>query len=100
MVDKIDKCPYCSSTRTVWRGYRYNEATKRHLRLCKKCNRKYTPNDNFLRMRFKKDTIMKGVNLYGKGLSLSEVQHEMKHRYDVKVSRWTILKWFKKYTKK
>ncbi|MFH1445323.1 MAG: hypothetical protein ABIF08_02465 [Nanoarchaeota archaeon] len=51
-------------------------------------------------MRFKKDTIMKAVALYSKGLSLSEVQQEMKHRHGIKVSRWTILKWFKKYIKK
>jgi len=100
MIEKVEKCPYCGSMRTVWRGYRYNDATKRHLRLCKKCGKKYTPDDNFLRMRFKRDVITKAVGLYGKGLSLSEVQNEMKHRHGISVSRWTILKWFKKYGKK
>lgn len=92
-------CPYCSSKDIVWRGYRYNEKTKKHLRLCKKCGRKFTEKDAYFRMRFSPQEIRRGVALYRKGYSLAEVKLKME-REGVRVSRWTILKWHRKYKKK
>ena len=92
-------CPYCSSKSVVWRGYRYNEKTKKHLRLCKKCGRKFTTRDAFFRMRYSPKEIKRAVILYKKGYSLAEVKLRME-REGVRVSRWTILKWFRKYKKK
>jgi len=95
-MTKKDQCPYCKSRLFVYRGYRYNEKTKKHLRLCKKCKRKFTPRDVFFRMRYSPQEIKEAVRLYGKGMSLAEVRQRME-REDVKVSRWTILKWYRKY---
>jgi len=92
------QCPYCKSRQVVWRGYRYNEKSKKHLRLCKACNRKFTPKDAFFRMRFSPQEIKRAVSLYKKGFSLAEAKLRME-REGVKVSRWTILKWSKKYGK-
>lgn len=89
-------CPYCKSTSSVWRGYRYNEKTKKHLRLCKKCARKFTSRDEFFRMRFSPQEIKRAVSLYKKGFSLAEAKLRME-REGVRVSRWTILKWHNKY---
>ncbi len=90
-------CPYCKSKETVWRGYRYNRATKKRLRLCKKCGRKFTPDDRFLRMRFRKDHILKAIKLYDQGLSSSDVVRTLKKEFGIKVSRWTIICWGRKY---
>ena len=89
-------CPYCKSPNFVFRGYRYNEKSKKHLRLCKKCGRKFTLRDKYFRMRFTKEDIRRAVSLYKKGFSLAEVKLRLE-REGVKVSRWTILKWSKKY---
>jgi transcription elongation factor Elf1 len=38
------KCPYCDSTNTVSKGVRKTKAIGiRKLRLCKSCDRKFTP---------------------------------------------------------
>ena len=89
-------CPHCKSPQLVWRGYRYNEKSKKRLRLCKACGRKFTPNDGFFRMRFSPVEIKRAVELYKKGYSLAEVKLRME-REGVKVSRRTILKWARKY---
>ena len=92
------KCPHCDSSDVVWRGYRYNEYTKKRLCLCNKCGRKFTPDDGFFRMRFSPETIKQAVNLYNSGFSSSEVQRRLKAK-GIKVSRWTIITWSNRYKK-
>lgn len=92
----MDACPYCGSIDTVWRGYRYNFKSKKRLKKCSVCKRKFTPNDGFLKMRFSKEDILKAVQLYRDGMTLSDVKRILEKDY-IKVSRWTILKWYKKY---
>ena len=97
MVETI-KCPYCKSTNVVFRGYRYNEKTEKRLRLCRACGRKFTLRDRFFRMRHTDKEIMKAVSLYNKGFSSADVVSRLK-RDGVKVSRWTILTWVKRFSK-
>ena len=91
------KCPYCGSPGSTWRGYRYNEKTKKRMRLCRSCGRKFTPRDKFFRMRVSPEEIMEAVSLYRKGFSSSEVQKHLR-RKGMKVSRWSIIKWARKYS--
>ncbi|MBL7206086.1 MAG: hypothetical protein ISS36_00635 [Candidatus Aenigmarchaeota archaeon] len=91
------KCPYCDSESIVFRGYRYNDRTKKRLRLCKKCGRKFTLHDGYWRMRFSRKDIMKAVSLYEKGFSLAEAKKHLERYEGIKVSRWTILCWYNKY---
>ncbi len=92
-----EKCPYCRSQNTVWRGFRYNEKGKKHLRLCKACGRKFTPHDRYFRMRFSPEEIREAVRLYKvRGFSSSEAQKHLR-RKGIRVSRWTIILWSKKY---
>jgi transposase-like protein len=90
------KCPKCGSTKVVWRGFRYNEKSKKRMRLCKSCGRKFTPDPMYFRMRFAPEEIMDAVGLYKKGFSSTEVQRNLK-RKGIKVSRWTIILWSRKY---
>ena len=89
-------CPYCSSHGIVLRGKRYNMSGKKQLYKCNSCQRKFTNNDGFLRMRFKPEVIERAVELRKHGSSLSEVQARLAGM-DVHVSRWTISKWEKKF---
>jgi len=95
-----EKCPYCGSSRIVFRGYRYNEHSRKRLRLCKACGRKFTPKDSFWRMRFGAEDILEAVSLYNRGFSSSEVQKALIARRGIHVSRWTIIKWSRKYAGK
>jgi len=92
------KCPFCKSSSTVWRGYRYNQSSKKRMKLCTSCSRKFTPDDGFLRMRFDRKDILYVVSLYRKGFSTSEVVLHMARR-GVKISRWTVILWNRKADK-
>jgi len=98
-MSKGPRCPACRSSSAVYRGFRHNAKSKKQLMLCRKCGRKFTPDDGFLRMRFRKEDIMEAVYLYSKDFSLAEVQKRME-RKGVKVSRWTVLLWVRKYGKR
>lgn len=98
MVEEIYKCPECGSMDSVWRGYRYNKSMKKRMRKCKSCGIKFTPDDGFLRRRFKKEQIIEAVSLYQNGLSLGKVKDYMWQHHGVKVSRWMILLWSRDYS--
>jgi len=42
MTGRPYTCPNCSSTRTIWKGYRIVRAGRVRLRRCKDCGRKFT----------------------------------------------------------
>lgn len=94
MPQRSMTCIHCRSKQTVKRGFRYNTNEKRQLYLCKSCHRKFTPAPR--RFRHREQDIRFAVQIYRKGLSLSEVQHEL-NRKGVKVSRWTIAKWNRRF---
>ena len=96
----MTRCPFCASERNVWRGWMYNSSVKKRMKLCKSCGRKFTPDDGYLRMRFKPAIIDKAMALRKKGFSTSEVKENLKRYEGIKVSRWTIIKWERKFGKK
>lgn len=98
-MDSI-KCPRCGSRKIIWRGYRRNKSRDKRLRLCRACGRKFTPDDGYLRMRFKPQVIRKAVGLRRKGFSSAEARKHLTRYNGIKVSRWTIIKWERKYGKK
>lgn len=99
IIPKRFVCPKCKSTESIWKGYRYNKSGKKRKRKCLKCNTYFTPNDGFLRMRFKKEVIIEAVGLFIAGLSLSRVKNHMWQHHNVKISRPIILYWVDKFSK-
>jgi NAD-dependent SIR2 family protein deacetylase len=97
-MDK-SRCPKCGSAKTVWRGYRYNEKSKKRLRLCKSCGSKFTPDPVYWRMRFSPDEIREALMLRRKGFSTTEAQQHLA-RKGVRVSRWTIILWERRFKEK
>jgi len=93
---KTRKCPYCHGSGILFRGFRHNLKARKQLMLCKSCGKKFTPDDGYLRMRFPPAVIMEAVSLYSKGFSSAEVRVRLE-REGVRVSRWTVLKWVKRF---
>ena len=89
-------CPHCRGRDTVLRGFRKNDTGRKQLFLCRNCGRKFTKDDGYLRMRFPRETIREAVSLYGKGYSSAEVRTHLE-REGVRVSRWTVLKWTRRF---
>lgn len=85
-------CPYCRSA-AVRCGFRKTNLGRKQMYLCRKCG-KFTPEWN--KMRFRKSDVMYAVKLYKSGLSAGKVKNQMESR-GVTVSRWTILKWYRKF---
>lgn len=93
------KCPKCGSEHVIFRGFRHNKNSDKRMRLCKRCGRKFTPDDGFLRMRFRAEDVQYALSLRKKGFSLAEAQLHLK-RKGIKVSRWTISKWERRFAAK
>lgn len=97
---KVHKCPYCGSDKTTWRGYRYTRRTgKKHLRICTRCRRKFTPDDGFLRRHYKKEYIVEAVSLRVNGLSLSKTIDHMWQIHGIGITRKTLIDWTRYYSK-
>jgi transposase-like protein len=94
------KCPRCGSPKAVLRGFRRNQKGSKQLMLCRSCGRKFTPDDGYLRMRFPPEVIREAVSLYGKGCSSADVSKYMARKKGIKVSRWTVLCWVRRYGKR
>ena len=92
------KCPYCGNQEIVWRGWRYNMKGKIRMRQCSKCRRKFTPGP-FKRMRYSESVIMRAVSLYKQEKSSAKVKKRLAAS-GIKVSRWTIIKWARKFGRK
>ena len=92
-------CRFCKSTNLGNYGYRYTKRGKKKRYKCKDCNRTFTPDDGFLKMKHTPKLVVESVQLYLEGLSLSKVQYHIKSSYGVQVSRSNILYWIKKYSK-
>ena len=92
------KCPNCNSENCIKRGVRKNKSIKKQKYLCKKCNKWFVKRDGFERMRHKPEIISRAIHMHQDGLSLFQVQNHLWQYDGVKVSRWTIAKWDKKYS--
>jgi len=91
-------CPKCNESDIVKRGKRYNQSGIKQLYLCNKCNSTFVKPDSFERMRYKKEDIVRAVHMYNDGFSLFKTKYHLYQHDNVKVTRWTISKWNKKYS--
>lgn len=62
------------------------------------CNKQFVEVDGFERMRHKPEIIVRAVHMHEDGMSLSKVQNHLWQHDNVKVTRWTISEWTKKYS--
>lgn len=93
------QCNYCGGGDIIKRGKRYNKKLTKQTYFCKSCNRKFTPDDGFWKMKNTPEIITEALDLYSSGLSLNKTsQHLYKHR-NTKISARGILNWVIKYAR-
>ena len=90
-------CIYCKSKNIVENGKRYRAVKVKQSYLCNDCRRQFVEPDGFERMRHRKEDIVRAVHLHDDGLSLSKVQNQLWQHDGVKVTRWTIAEWHRKF---
>ncbi len=92
------KCPFCGSLDIAKKGFRKNKSSKKQKYQCYDCKKWFVKDDGFKRMRFKPETISRAVHQHEDGFSLSKVQNHLWQHDGIKVTRWTISQWKKKYS--
>lgn len=93
----INACKYCKSESVVKCGLRKNKHGDLQKFLCKDCNRYFTINLGFERMKHDPEGITTAMQLYFSGESLRNTARSLK-LLGVDVSHQTIYNWIDKYT--
>ena len=91
-------CPECKASDIVKRGKRYNKSGTKQIYRCNECRSAFVQPDGFERMRHKKEIIVRAIHQHEDGLSLFKVQNHLWQHDGVKVTRWTVSQWTKKYS--
>jgi len=91
-------CIFCKSKDVVRNGKRRRNVKTKQSYLCLNCERQFVEVDGFERMRHKPEIIARAVHQHEDGMSLSKVQNHLWQHDKVKVTRWTISQWTKKYS--
>ncbi len=92
------RCITCKSKNCVKRGIRKNKSVKKQKYICSDCGKWFVKDDGFKRMRYKPEIISRAIHMHHDGLSLFHVQNHLWQHDGVKVSRWAIAKWIRKYS--
>ncbi len=92
----IDTCKYCKSANITKMGVRHNKNYDVQMFSCKDCNRKFSINLGFEKMRATPDQITMAMNLYFNGESTRKTAQSLLLT-GIKVSNVTIHNWIKKY---
>ena len=91
-------CPNCKASDIVKRGKRHNKSRIKQIYRCNECRKAFVEPDGFERMRHKKELIVRAIHQHQDGLSLFKTQNHLWQHDGVKVTRWTINQWTKKYS--
>jgi len=92
------KCPKCGSSDVSKKGFRKNKSGTKQKYQCYDCKYWFVEDDGFKKVRFKPEVIVRAVHQHEDGFSLSKVQNHLWQHDGVKVTRWTISQWKKKYS--
>ncbi len=91
-------CIFCKSSSVVKNGLRKRNIRTKQSFLCKSCGKQFIEPDGFERMRHNPKDIARAIHMYNDGFSLFKTQYHLYQHDNVKVTRWTISKWNKKYS--
>jgi len=91
-------CDKCKSIDVAKQGFRYNKTGKKQKYYCNSCKSWFVVDDGFKKMRHKPEDIVRAVHMYNDGMSLFKTQYHLYQHDNVKVTRWTISQWDKKYS--
>ena len=91
-------CPKCDSKHILKKGFRRNQSGKKQKFQCFDCKAWFIDDNGFSKMRFKPEIIVRAIHMHEDGMSLSKVQNHLWQHDNVRVTRWTISEWTKKYS--
>jgi len=99
LSEKKIKCRHCQAENYVKKGYRKTEHRGEIQKFyCKKCNKFFTNDEGFFRMRYSCQTITLSIDMYLANLSSRKMRNQLKRHFQTKVSHISILDWVRKYS--
>ena len=91
-------CRFCRSANFAKAGWRYNRNGRKHRFLCRACGRRFTVDDGFLGMRFKRGTITATIDLCQVSKSLREAKNWLaRHWREWPRSHVSIWRWLHRF---
>src|SRR3989338_2993918 len=100
MNNKI-KCVFCGQSNFIKKGFRKTENRgKIQTYKCLECNKKFTNNDGFYRMRNSEAKITSAIDLYFSNLSSRKVRNHFRRHWNHNASHETVLSWCRRYVLK
>ena len=91
------KCPRCRKTNSVRAGLRKNKSGFVQKHLCKECGYLFVDRKGFENMHTNPDIVVTALDLRAQGLSLGKICKHIYVKYNMKISRKSILDWQKKF---
>jgi transposase-like protein len=95
-IDNLTECIFCGSSNIVKDGVRKNKAGQIQKFYCRDCNRYFTFNIGFERMKHNPQAVTSAMQLYFSGESLRNTMKSLK-LLGVEVSHQTVYNWIRKY---
>jgi len=92
------QCIFCKSKKVVKNGKRRRNVRTKQSYFCNNCRRQFVETDGFERMRNRPKVIVRAIHMHEDGMSLSKVQNHLWQYDNIKITRWTISQWTKKYS--
>ena len=100
-MNKKIRCYHCKAQNYLKKGFRKTQNRgKIQKYYCKECNKYFTNDEGFYRMRHNSNKITKAIDLYFSNLSSRKVRNNFKRHEKTKVSHISVLDWCRKYTLK
>jgi transposase-like protein len=97
-IDTMTECIYCGSPNIMKYGVRHNKRGNIQVFHCKQCEKFFTFNIGFERMKHNPQAITSAMQLYFSGESLRNTMKSLR-LLGVEVSHQTVYKWIRKYVK-
>tara|TARA_Y100000031_G_C8189151_1_gene370488 strand:+ start:137 stop:427 length:291 start_codon:yes stop_codon:yes gene_type:complete len=82
----------------VKNGFRKRNVRTKQSFLCKSCGKQFVEPDGFERMRYDPKVIVRAIHMHNDGMSLFKTKNHLWQHDNIKVTRWTISQWTKKYS--
>lgn len=95
------KCKHCKSQNYSKEGFRHTQNRGKIQKFkCLNCNRYFTNDEGFYRMRNSEKKISAAIDLYFSNLSSRKVRNHFRRHYEKNSSHMAILDWCRRYTLK
>lgn len=94
---EANQCKFCNSQNIMKKGLKKNKNYSLQIYKCRDCNKRFSINLGFERMRASPQAITSAMQLYFSGESLRNVQNFLALQ-GVKITHKTVWNWIRKYT--